>query len=252
MNALAFQAEVPEAATSHLPIDAGAERAPLGNCLLSRLPSSEFMRLRGHLQPAWLLAGETVPLEGHGLLFPVQAILSLQTVLSDGYTVAFASIGREGCLGRSTAPGSHKEARRCVVHAGGLAYRLPAELVADFAGGPGQLQSLLVAHERALLGQAAILCGCYRRHTLEQQLARWLLLTLDRLPGTEILVTQEMIAGVLGVRREGVTEAARRLQRDGLIHYRRGHVFVLDRDALAGRACECYAAIRAEFARLRS
>jgi CRP-like cAMP-binding protein len=253
-NAQLLEAAAFQSATSlRRAVDSTDQQAPLGNRLLARLSPGAFKRVRGYLQPAWLLGGENAASTGENssLLFPVQAIVSLQTVLSDGCTVEFASIGREGYLGNAMAPGSPREARRCVVQSGGLAYRLPREFLLDGTNSPGELAELLAAHDAALIGQAAILCGCYRRHALEQQVARWLLLTLDRLPGNEIVVTQEMIASLLGVRREGVTEAARRLQRASVIDYRRGRVFVLDRKALEARACECYAAIRAEFARLR-
>jgi hypothetical protein len=235
-----------------LAFDPADQCAPLGNRLLARLSPAAFKQLRSQLQPTWLLGGELVEIgSGNtGALFPVQAIVSVQTVLADGCAVEFAGIGREGYLGTATGAGSLKCARRCLVHAGGLAYRMPTEAMHAAIAKQGEFAALLSDFDTALLGQAAILCGCYRRHSLEQQLARWLLLTLERLPGNEIVVTQEMIANLLGVRREGVTEAAGRLQRAGIIEYRRGHVFVLQRDALEERACECAAAIRAEIGRI--
>jgi CRP-like cAMP-binding protein len=158
--------------------------------------------------------------------------------------VEFASVGREGFFGFSLLGEHGGSPIQATAAVAGLAYALPREqLLAEYERN-GTFAKLLIEHGTALLAQSALLCGCHRRHSLEQQLARWLLLSFDRLRGTELVVTQEMIASLLGVRREGITEAAGKLQRDGLIEYRRGHVFLLKRDALAARACECYRAIR--------
>ena len=235
------------AAPSSLPFDAKEQDTPRGNRSLARLTAPEFKRLQAHLQPVWLLGGEKLDLGGDEpvAVFPVRAVLCLQSPHSDGCAVAYASVGREGCVGfhllSSPSPRMHATAAL-----GGLAYLLPAQHLRAEVGQHGEFARQVVAHGASLLGQAAVLCACNRRHALESQLARWLLVMLDRLPGNELIVTQEMIATLLGVRREGVTEAARRLQGDGLIEYRRGHIFVLDRAALAERACECYVAIRAQ------
>jgi CRP-like cAMP-binding protein len=181
-------------------------------------------------------------------VFPVRAVLCLQAPHSDGCAVSFASVGREGCLGFDLLSASSCSQATAAI--GGLAYLLPApELRAEFER-HGELAKQMIAHGNVLVAHAAILCACNRRHVLEQQLARWLLVMLDRSPGNELVATQEMIAGLLGVRREGVTEAARRLQDCGLIEYRRGRIFVRERAALAARACECYRAIRAQLEQL--
>ena len=240
-------AQTPESAdvATHepLPVDSSEPCAPLGNQLLARLPQAEFRRLQKQLQPLCLAAGETIG--DAQAIFPVQAIVSLRTRHADGCAVEFASIGREGCFGFSLISG-HDLPAQAVASTAGLAYALPLEqLLAEYER-QGAFARLLLRQGAALLAQAAILCGCNRRHALEPQVARWLLTSFDRVRGNELVVTQEMIASLLGVRREGVTEAAGRLQRAGIIEYRRGHVFVLCRDALAERACECYGAIRGQ------
>jgi CRP-like cAMP-binding protein len=224
--------------------------APRGNQLLARLPPPDFKRLQRHLQPVWLLGGEKLH-DGGGELFaafPVQSVLSLQSAHADGCAVSYASVGREGCFGFQLLHGS-TPTTQAVAAIGGLTYLLPAEQLREEYERQGVLAALLVAQAHALLAQSGILCACNRRHSLEQQLACWLLLTHDRVQGNELIVTQEMIASLLGVRREGVTEAARKLQRLGMIEYRRGHIFILKRDCLAARSCECYFGIRAQLGR---
>jgi CRP-like cAMP-binding protein len=240
----------PDACPASLPFDPALQDSPRGNRILASLSSEEFNRLRPHLAPVRLLSGEKLRLAGDEptAVFPVRAVLCLQAPHSDGCAVSFASVGREGCLGFDLLSASSWSQATAAI--GGLAYLLPApELRAEFER-HGELAKQMIAHGNVLVAQAAILCACNRRHVLEQQLARWLLVMLDRSPGNELVATQEMIAGLLGVRREGVTEGARRLQYCGLIEYRRGRIFVRERAALAARACECYRAIRAQLERL--
>ena len=244
-------ATTPVAVPGQLPFDSSELCAPLGNRLLARLPPNEFKRLQKHLMPLWLLGGETIDVADDSAMavFPVQAMLSLRTRHADGCAVEFATVGREGMFGFALLSEPECSPAQAIVAGAGLAYALPREqLLAEYEQ-QGAFARLLIEQGTVLLAQAAILCGCHRRHALEQQLARWLLLGFDRLRGNELIVTQEMIASLLGVRREGVTEAARRLQRDGLIEYRRGHVFLLSREGLVERACECYRAIRAQLER---
>jgi CRP-like cAMP-binding protein len=254
MSVIAQEARIEVAPVAAIPeavlLDPADLRAPLGNQVLARLPLADFRRLRSHLQPAWLLGGERVETEGPTAvaIFPVQSILSLRTRHADGYAVEFSSVGNEGFYGFSLL-GQYPGHGHVTVSAAGLAYALPAEVLRQEYQRQGEFARLMLEQGQAQLAQAAILCGCHRRHALEQQLARWLLASFDRLRGIELIVTQEMIASLLGVRREGVTEAARRLQKEGLIEYRRGHVFLRSREGLAARACECYGAIRAQMQR---
>ena len=237
-------------ASEPLPFEPVDLSAPLGNQLLARLPPVEFRRVQRFLQPMWLIGGETIELDDDApvAIFPVQAILSLRTRHADGCAVEFASVGREGFFGFSLISGNVLPAH-AIASAPGLAYAFPAEILRQEYDRQSVFARLMLEQGTALLAQAAILCGCHRRHALEQQVARWLLSSFDRLRGNELIVTQEMVSSLLGVRREGVTEAARKLQKDGIIEYRRGHVFLLRRDLLAARACECYGAIRAQFDR---
>jgi len=223
---------------------------PLSNRILAGVPAPEFKRFRKALQPVWLLVGEAASCGGHApyALFPVSAIISLQVVL-DSSAVEFASVGNEGCVSLGLHPSVGNLPCRGVVQAGGLAYRLPNERLLAELELDGYLPRVLSRYSAALVTQSAMTAACNRRHTLEQQLARWFLLALDRLPGNEMLVTHELIAEILGVRREGVTEVAGRFQRAGIIEYRRGHVTVLRRDRLLAAACECYGVIRAGFDR---
>jgi CRP-like cAMP-binding protein len=236
------------------PFDSAQLSSATGNHLLASLPPVEFRRIRRLLQPTWLLAGEvtmdSTAAPAHAL-FPVHAIVSLQSQLDSGAAVEFASVGNEGWLGLGLVLGDSRMPWQAVVQSGGLAYRLPASaLLAEFQRG-GTLAQGLLKHAGALVSQMAMLSACNRRHALEQQLCRWFLLAFDRLPGNQLAITQEIIAGILGVRREGVTEVAGRLQRAGIIAYRRGRITLLRRDRLEALACECYSIVRAEFERLR-
>ena len=189
-----------------LPRDSREHDSPRGNRILSRVSAGEFKRLQAHLQPAWLRGGEKLHLDGDEpmAVFPVRAVLSLQSPHSDGCAVSYASVGREGCVGFPllSSPAVRTQTTAAL---GGLAYLLPAQqLRAEFEQ-QGEFARQVIAHGASLLAQAAVLCACNRRHALEAQLARWLLVMLDGVPGNELIVTQEMIATLLGVRREGVT-----------------------------------------------
>jgi CRP-like cAMP-binding protein len=236
-----------------MPFEAAEATTPEGNRLLAALPRSQLKRLRQALEPVRLLVGDVLREPGVAAthaIFPAHAIVSLQQVTEGGASVEYASIGNEGMVGVGLAFGGEERLSRWVVQAGGLAWRLRADaLAAEFERGEA-LFRLLLQYAQASITQVALTAACNRRHTLEQQLCRWFLLALDRLPGNELVITQELIASILGVRREGVTEAAGRLQRAGIIEYRRGHITVLRRDGLDGRACECYAVMRAELDRL--
>jgi len=182
--------------------------------------------------------------------FPTTAIISLLYVLEDGSSVEIAVVGNEGMLGIALFMGGHTTPSRAIVRCKGQALRLKADnLLEEFQLG-GQTQSLLLRYTQALITQMTQTGVCNRHHSVEQQLCRWLLLSLDRLPGNSLDMTQDLIASMLGVRREGVTEAAGRLQRDGLIQYSRGHIEVLDRPRLEQNVCECYKVVKTEFERL--
>jgi CRP-like cAMP-binding protein len=184
--------------------------------------------------------------------FPTSAIVSLHYVLENGGSSEIAGVGNEGVLGISTFMGGDSTPSRAVVQTGGFGYRLPANILMEEFNRAGPVMRLLLRYTQALLTQMSQTAVCNRHHTVEQQLCRWLLLTLDRLSSNELTMTQELIANMLGVRREGVTEAAGRLQGYGYISYRRGHITVLDRKGLEQDVCECYGVVKKEFARLLS
>jgi len=184
------------------------------------------------------------------LYFPTTSIVSLLYVLENGASAEIAITGNEGLVGISLFMGGESTPSRAVVQSKGNGYRLRASVLkTEFALG-GSLQYLSLRYTQALITQMAQTAVCNRHHTLDQQLCRWLLLSLDRLPGNELLMTQELISNMLGVRREGVTAAAGKLQADGLVKYSRGHIVVLDRPKLEKRVCECYAVVKKEFDRL--
>jgi CRP-like cAMP-binding protein len=182
--------------------------------------------------------------------FPTTAIVSLLYVMLDGASAEIAVVGNEGIIGVALFMGGETMPNRAVVQSAGHAYRLKGQLLKQEFNRSGELQHLLLRYTQALLTQMAQTAVCNRHHSLDQQLCRWLLLSLDRLPSNELVMTQELIANMLGVRREGVTEAAGNLQKAGLIAYRRGRITVLDRAGLEARACECYAVVKKEFDRL--
>lgn len=226
---------------------------PKQNHLLAALPSAEFDRLSPHLELIEMPLGEVLYEPGRKLrhvYFPTTSIVSLLYVMEDGASAEIAMVGNEGILGIALFMGGETTPSRAVVQSAGHGYRLPAQLLKDEFNRAGPLLHLLLRYTQALITQMAQTAVCNRHHSVDQQLCRWLLLSLDRLPSNELTMTQELIANMLGVRREGVTEAAGKLQRAGLIHYSRGHITVTDRAGLEARACECYAVVKKEFDRL--
>ncbi|TAK83936.1 MAG: Crp/Fnr family transcriptional regulator [Betaproteobacteria bacterium] len=225
------------------------------NRLLAALPAADYQRLLEHVEPVALPLGWAIYESGSRMrhvFFPTEGIVSLLYVTESGASAEIAIAGNESVVGISLFMGGETTPSRAIVQSAGHAYRLRAEILKrEFERG-GELQHLLLRYTQALITQMAQTAVCNRHHTLEQQLCRWLLLSLDRLPSNEIRMTQELIANMLGVRREGVTEAAGYLQDAGLIRYHRGHITVLDRPKLEQRVCECYAVVKRESDRLLS
>lgn len=225
------------------------------NHLLAALPTAEFERMLPHLELVNLRLGETLYEPGGQLqhaYFPTTAIVSLLYILESGSSAESASVGNEGVLGISLFMGGDTTSSSAIVQTAGHGYRLPARLLKEEFNRAGVMQRLLLRYTQALGTQMAQTAACNRHHSIEQQLCRWLLLILDRLPSNELIMTQELVAGALGVRREGITGAAGALQRAGIIRYRRGHIAVLERAGLEARACECYAVVKKEIDRLLS
>ena len=223
------------------------------NDLLAALSATELRRLRPNLELVNLELGEVVYESGRHLdhvYFPTNSIVSLLYVLESGASAEIAVVGREGVVGVSLFMGGETTPSRAVVQSAGAAYRMPGPLMkAEFTRG-GTMQHLLLRYTQALITQMAQTAVCNRHHSVDQQLCRWLLLSIDRLPEPEITMTQELIANMLGVRREGVTEAAGKLQKAGVISYRRGNIKVLDRPKLEEMSCECYSVVQRETQRL--
>jgi CRP-like cAMP-binding protein len=223
------------------------------NHLLAALPPDDLERLRPHLKLSALPLGDALYESGVALqhvYFPIDSIVSLLCVMADGASAEIAVVGNDGVVGVSLFMGGETTPSRAVVQSAGHAYRLRAETLKwEFMQG-GEVQHLLLRYTQALITQMAQTAVCNRHHSLDQQLCRWLLLSLDRLPSNQLVMTQVLIANMLGVRREGVTEAAIRLQADGLIKYNRGHITVLDRLGIEARTCECYAVVKRECDRL--
>jgi CRP-like cAMP-binding protein len=223
------------------------------NHLLDALPEVELARLLPLLERVPLVLGEVLYESGEQLrhvYFPVDAIVSLLYVMADGASAEIAIVGNEGIVGISLFMGGETTPSRAIVQSAGHAYRLKGQLLKDEFYRAGPMQHLLLRYTQALLTQMSQTAVCNRHHSLDQQLCRWLLLSLDRLESNELTMTQELIANMLGVRREGVTEAAGNLQDAGLIQYSRGKIKVLDRPGLEARVCECYAVVKKEFDRL--
>jgi CRP-like cAMP-binding protein len=228
-------------------------QSPRQNHLLAALPAVEYERLLPHLEPAPLPLGWAVYESGDAqryVYFPTNSIVSLLYVMEDGSSAEIAIVGNEGLVGIALFMGGETTPSRAVVQSAGHGYRLRASVLKTEFGQAGELQHLLLRYTQALITQMAQTAVCNRHHALEQQLSRWLLLSLDRLATNELTMTQELIANMLGVRREGVTEAAGHLQAAGLIHYSRGKITVLDRPKLEARVCECYAVVKREYSRL--
>jgi len=226
---------------------------PRQNRLLAALPVPDFERLQPHLTLIPMHLGEAVYESGVALrhvYFPVDSIVSLLYVMVDGASTEIAVVGNEGVIGVSLFMGGETTPSRAVVQSAGHAYRLTGRVLKEEFIRGGAMQHLLLRYTQALLTQMAQTAVCNRHHSLDQQLCRWLLLSLDRLASNTLVMTQELIANMLGVRREGVTEAAGNLQRAGLINYSRGRITVLDRPGLEARTCECYAVVKKECDRL--
>lgn len=227
--------------------------SPRQNHLLAALPTAQFEPLVAHLELVPLLLGDILYEPGGQLLhayFPTTAIVSLHYVMASGATAEAAGVGNEGVVGVSLFLGGDTTPSTAVVQTAGYAYRMDRRLLAQEFNCGGLMQRLLLRYTQALLTQMMQNAACNRHHVVEQQLCRWLLMTLDRVGSRELIVTQEQVASMLGVRREGVTEAAGKLQLAGLISYRRGHITVLDRVGLETKACECYAVVKEELNRL--
>jgi CRP-like cAMP-binding protein len=221
--------------------------------LLAALPEADFARLQPSLELVPMPLGHVLYESGNHLLhvyFPTNCIVSLLYVMEDGHSAEIAVVGNEGIVGVALFMGGETTPSRGIVQSAGEAYRLPGRVLKNEFLRSGPLQHLLLRYTQALLTQMAQTAACNRHHSVDQQLCRWLLLSLDRLSTDELVMTQELIANMLGVRREGVTESAGKLQKLGLIHYSRGRIKVLDRPGLELQACECYRVVKKEFDRL--
>ena len=229
--------------------------SPNQNHLLAALPKAEFDRLAPHLELVPMRLGEILYEPGGQLqhaYFPTTSIVSLHYVIESGASAEIAGVGNEGVVGISLFMGGNTTPSAAVVQTAGHAYRLERRRLKEEFDRAGAVLRLLLRYTQALITQMTQTAVCNRHHSVEQQLCRWLLVTLDRVPSGELTMTQELVASMLGVRREGITEAAGRLRDDGLIGYRRGHISVLEREGIETRSCECYGVVKVEFDRLMS
>lgn len=229
--------------------------APTQNHLLAALPAADLEPLLAHLELVPMPLGQMLFEPGSQMrhaYFPTNCIVSLHYVTESGASAETAGVGNEGVVGVSLFMGGDTTSSSAVVQTAGHAYRLDRQTLKDEFNRGGALQRLLLRYTQALMTQTAQTAVCNRHHSVEQQLCRWLLLTLDRLPDHELVMTQELVASMLGVRRESVTDAAGRLQAAGYIRYRRGHISVLDRAGLESNVCECYGVVKKELDRLFS
>jgi len=229
--------------------------SPNRNHLLAALPTTEFERLAKHLEPVPMPLGKIVFEPGGQLqhaYFPTTAIVSLHYVMASGASAETAAVGNEGVVGISLFMGGDTTPSSAVVKTAGHAYRLESRLLKQEFSRGGLMQRLLLRYTQAVMMQMTQTAACNRHHSVDQQLCRWLLSTVDRASSHELVMTQDLVASMLGVRREGITEAAGKLQQAGLIRYRRGHIAVLDRTGLESRVCECYAVVKTELNRLLS
>lgn len=227
--------------------------APQDNHLLASLSPADFALLGPHLHRTALPLGRILYESGHHVsraYFPTSAIVSLYYVMRDGSSAEVASVGNEGMLGIFLALGGDRTTSRAAVQVAGDAFAITASALDKVCRRAPGLQRLLLRYTQALIAQMTQTAGCIRHHSIEQQVSRWLLLTLDRMPDADMVMTQELIAVMLGVRRESITEAAQTLKSRGLIQYRRGSITVLDRQGLGEHVCECYGVVKAEFERL--
>lgn len=228
---------------------------PQQNNLLAALPGEVQQRLFPHMEHVSLPLGQVLYESGESVrhvYFPTDSIVSLLNVMESGACAEIAVVGNEGLVGISLFMGGESTPSRAVVQSGGYAYRLPAQRLKTEFNRHGELLVLMLRYTQALITQMSQTAVCNRHHSIDQQLCRWLLLSLDRLPDNQLNMTQELIANMLGVRREGVTEAAGKLQRQGVIEYSRGHITVLNRKQLEQMSCECYAVVKKETDRLLS
>lgn len=227
--------------------------SPRTNQLLASMPDAEWLRWLPQLELVDMPLGQVLYESGRTLshvYFPITSIVSLLYVMENGSSAEIAVVGFEGIVGISLFMGGESTPSRAVVQSAGQGFRMRALTIKEEFNGSGPVMHLLLRYTQALITQMAQTAVCNRHHSLDQQLCRWLLLSLDRLEGSELVMTQELIANMLGVRREGVTEAALSLQKAGLIRYSRGRISVLDRDGLEHRTCECYAVVKKEYDRL--
>jgi CRP-like cAMP-binding protein len=228
---------------------------PSQNHLLAALPPADFARLAPHLELVPMRLGDMLYEPGGQLqhaYFPTTCIISMHYVMASGASAESAGVGNEGVVGISLFMGGDTTPSSAVVQTAGHAYRLERRLLETEFKAAGLLQRLLLRYTQALIAQISQTAVCNRHHSVEQQLCRWLLVTLDRIPSGQFVMTQELVASMLGVRREGITTAAGSLQECGFIRYRRGQIAVLQRSGLEGRACECYGVVKKELARLLS
>jgi CRP-like cAMP-binding protein len=226
---------------------------PEQNLLLAALSATERDRLQLYIEPVAMPLGNVLYESGarqEHVYFPTSAIVSLLYVMENGASAEIAVVGNEGIVGVALFMGGETTPSRAVVQSGGHGYRLAGQRLKEEFHRSGPLQELLLRYSQALLTQMGRTAVCNRHHSVEQQFCRWLLLSLDRLPSNEVSMTQELIANMLGVRRVGVTDAARKLQDANIIRYRRGRIEVIDRVALEARGCECYMVVKREYDRL--
>jgi len=232
-----------------------AKHKPIHNHLLAALPAETLGHIAPHLELISMPLGEVLYEVGGQLqyvYFPTTAIVSIHYIMENGASAEIAGVGNEGVLGTSLFMGGNTTTSLATVQTAGYGYRLKGRLMMEEFNRAGPMMRLMLRYTQALMSQIAQTAVCNRHHSIEQQMCRWLLSVLDRLPSNELTMTQELIASMLGVRREGVTETAGNLQRAGLISYRRGHITVLDRSGLESHACECYKVVKNEFQRLLS
>lgn len=227
--------------------------ALLQNQLLAALPQADLARISARIETVQMPLGHVLYESGDRLqhvYFPTNSIVSLLYVMEDGASAEIAIVGSEGIVGISLFMGGETTPSRAIVQSAGQAFRVSSKLLKTEFHRAGPLQEILLRYTQALITQMAQTAVCNRHHSVEQQLCRWLLMSLDRLGSAELSMTQKLIADMLGVRREGVTEAAGKLQKLGLIEYSRGRIVVLDRAGVEKHACECYQVVKKEYARL--
>jgi CRP-like cAMP-binding protein len=223
------------------------------NYLFHSIPEKEWGSLLPYIEQVTLPLGKVLYEPGvkmDNVYFPSSAIISLLYALENGSTAEIAVVGNEGIVGISIFMGGESTSSRAVVQSAGIGYRIPSRIILNEFNNAGPVMHLLLRYTQALITQMSQTAVCNRHHSLDQQFCRWLLLSLDRLTSNQLKMTQELIANMLGVRREGITEAALKVQKAGFIKYTRGHITILDRTGLENRTCECYAVVKAEYDRL--